>query len=157
MVLLICGGYQLFGQYYEDQDGKRLEGLGIFDYHTKSDGKRRSIGNLIIESNLESVHHRFVGFENHGGMTYGVTKPLGKVISGSGNNGQDGMEGYFDGQVLGTYMHGPLLPKNPIIADYFIQKSLARYNFDGVLLPLDDTLAQCARDVIVQRCLGNRK
>lgn len=153
MVLLICGGYQLFGQYYEDSDGKRLQGLGIFDYYTVSDGKTRAIGNVMVEGELDGKLHRFVGFENHGGMTHGVNKPLGKVLYGKGNNGMDGWEGYFDGQVLGTYMHGPLLPKNPEIADYFIGKALRRKYGDVTLEQLDDDLAIKARQVVMNRCL----
>ena len=109
LVLLICGGYQLFGKDYEDADGNKLEGLGIFDYYTVSDGKNRSIGNLVVEATLNGETIKVVGFENHGGKTYNVSKPFGKVLYGNGNE-VNGYEGYFDGRTLGTYMHGPLLP-----------------------------------------------
>lgn len=152
-VLLICGGYQLFGQYYEDSDGNRLEGLGIFDYYTVSDGVHRSIGNIVIEAELNGIKHRFVGFENHGGMTYQVSKPFGKVVCGFGNTPARDFEGYFDGQVLGTYMHGPLLPKNFAIADYFIARALERRNLASNLQELDDSLAIRAKNVMIERCL----
>lgn len=153
LILLICGGYQLFGQYYEDSGGNRLEGLGIFDYYTVSDGVHRSIGNLVIEAELNGKKHQFVGFENHGGMTYQVSKPFGTVLFGSGNTPDKKFEGYFDGQVLGTYMHGPLLPKNFEIADYFIERALIRRNLDSNLQKLDDSLAIQAKNVMIARCL----
>lgn len=156
LVLLICGGYQLFGKYYEDADGKRLNGLGIFDYYTVADGHTRSIGNIAISCEFEGKEVQVVGFENHGGQTYHVGKPLGKVLSGRGNAG-DGYEGYFDGQCLGTYLHGPLLPKNPVIADYFIKQALQLQGTDTKLQELDDSLANQAKNVMLNRILGKKE
>ena len=155
LVLLICGGYQLFGKYYEDADGNKLEGLGIFDYYTVSDGKTRSIGNLVVEATLNGETIKVVGFENHGGKTYNVSKPFGKVLYGNGNE-VNGYEGYFDGRTLGTYMHGPLLPKNVLIADYFISEALKRHGDDGVLSQLNDELSIKARDYMIAKCLKNK-
>ena len=155
LVLLICGGYQLFGKYYEDADGNKLEGLGIFDYYTVSVGKTRSIGNIVIETMLNGESVKVVGFENHGGKTYNVLKPFGKVLYGNGNE-INGYEGYFDGKTLGTYMHGPLLPKNVAIADYFISEALKRHNDDGALINLNDELSIKARDFMIEKCIKNK-
>lgn len=155
LVLLICGGYQLFGQYYEDADGNKLDGLGIFDYYTVSNGKNRSIGNIVVEAELNATKITAVGFENHGGRTYNVKLPFGKVLYGHGNE-ENGYEGYFDGKTLGTYMHGPLLPKNPEIADYFISQALQRKGEDGILEPLHDELALQAKEYMMNRCLKHK-
>lgn len=152
LTLLICGGYQLFGEYYEDADGKRLDGLGIFSYYTVADGKTRSIGNIALECELDGEKLQVLGFENHGGQTYNVEKPLGKVLYGYGNE-KNGYEGYFDGMTLGTYMHGPLLPKNPKVADYFIKKALERQGITEKLCELNDSLADQAREYMLQRLL----
>lgn len=156
LVLLICGGYQLFGKYYEDSDGVKLEGLNIFDYYTIADGKTRSTGNIAIEAELMGEKISVVGFENHGGQTYSVTKPFGKVLGGNGNCG-DGYEGYFDGKTLGTYLHGPLLPKNPEIADYFISEALKLQGCDSKLQVLEDTLANNAKNSMLNRILGKKE
>lgn len=156
LTLLICGGYQLFGKYYEDSDGSKLEGLGIFDYYTIADGKTRSIGNVAVEAKLMDKIVSVVGFENHGGQTYSVTKPFGKVLAGNGNC-CDGYEGYFDGKTLGTYLHGPLLPKNPEIADYFIAEALKLQGCDSELTLLDDTLANSAKNSMLNRILGKKE
>lgn len=152
LVLLICGGYQLFGQYYEEANGKKLEGLGIFDYYTVADSVR-SIGNVVVETEINNEMHKVVGFENHGGKTYNVSKPFGKVLYGHGNE-TNGYEGYFDGRTLGTYLHGPLLPKNVVIADYFISEALKRHGDDGNLSPLNDELSIAAREKMIEKCLG---
>ena len=152
MSLLICGGYQLFGKYYEDADGKRLEGLGIFDYYTVADGKTRSIGNIAVECEMAEERLQVVGFENHGGQTYDVKMPWGKVLYGHGNE-KNGYEGYFDGNTLGTYMHGPLLPKNPKIADYFIQKVLERQGVYEPLQAVNDEFSTLARETMLNRLL----
>ncbi|MBR3694413.1 MAG: glutamine amidotransferase [Erysipelotrichales bacterium] len=150
--LLICGGYQLFGKYYEDADGKRLEGLGIFEYYTVADGRTRSIGNIAVECECDGETIQVVGFENHGGQTYEVSKPWGKVLFGHGNE-KNGYEGYYDGKTLGTYMHGPLLPKNPKIADHFIKMALARQGITEELAPVNDELSNAAREHMLQRLL----
>ena len=150
--LLICGGYQLFGQYYRDQDGNTVEGLGIFDYYTVAkDRASRCIGNIAIETTLDGETFRAVGFENHGGQTMNVSTPFGKVLSGHGNMYQSEYEGFMNDQVIATYMHGPLLPKNPKIADALIRRALRRRYGDVTLEPLDDTLEKRAAEVMLKR------
>lgn len=149
---LVCGGYQLFGQYYKDQDGKVLEGLKIFDYYSVAgDRDHRCIGNIAIETTLEDETFYVVGFENHGGQTHNVTRPFGKVIYGHGNTYDSGFEGYMSENVIGTYMHGPLLPKNPKIADALIRRSLTKRYHDVKLSPLDDTLELKAQETMLKR------
>lgn len=130
-VLLICGGYQLFGQYYIATGNRKIDGLKFYDYYTDT-GKAgsRCIGNIVIDANLDGMQTKIVGFENHGGQTLNVSKPLGKVLSGYGNSFEAGYEGFYDGKILGTYLHGPLLPKNPIVADFVITKALQKRNPD---------------------------
>ncbi len=125
--LLICGGYQLFGQYYEAADHSKMEGLKFADYYTNTgQGKSRCIGNIVIDAELDGETIRLVGFENHGGQTLGVDKPLGKVLHGCGNAFDAGSEGYYNGKILGTYLHGPLLPKNGKLADFVLAKAIAK-------------------------------
>lgn len=151
-VLLICGGYQLFGQYYIDSHQHKIKGLGIFDYYTESNHDvGRCIGNILIEARLDGKNIKVVGFENHGGETHGVATPFGKVLVGHGNEYQGNFEGFYNGQVLGTYMHGPLLPKNPEIADFIISKALAKTYEDVVLAKLDDRLELAAKAVMEKR------
>lgn len=150
--LFVCGSPQLLGHYYETADQKRLPGLGIFDMVTKSGfDKNRLIGNLVAETTLGTI----VGFENHSGRTYlGNVQPFGKVIRGFGNNGEDGTEGAVYKNVIATYSHGPLLPKNPHIADWLIQKALEiKYKKKIALSDLDDSLEQQAHEFIVSRLL----
>lgn len=154
-VLLICGGYQLFGQYYISADLEKIEGLKFFDYYTETGTNgTRCIGNIAIECNLDGEHITAVGFENHGGQTRNVSTPLGKVLHGYGNSFEGKQEGFYNGQVLATYMHGPLLPKNPKIADFVIYKSLKKRNPDIMLKdlsPLDDELEQKANEYMLER------
>ncbi|SCG85955.1 type 1 glutamine amidotransferase [Methanobacterium congolense] len=125
VVLAICGGYQLLGEKYIDSAGNEVPGLGIFNYSTLSE-EGRLIGNIIIENQLNLLPKTIVGFENHGGRTYSDYKPLGIVKTGYGNNGKDMKEGIVYKNCIGTYLHGPLLPKNPHLADYLILKALER-------------------------------
>ncbi len=150
--LLICGGYQLFGKYYKDQDGNVLESLGFFDYYTvASDRDHRCIGNIALEATIDGDTFKMVGFENHGGQTQNVSTPLGKVLSGHGNTYQSSYEGFLNDQVLATYMHGPLLPKNPAAADKILQRALRR-NYGSVTLEkLDDSLELKAQEVMLKR------
>lgn len=124
-VLAICGGYQLLGNAYITLNGEEIKGLQILDFYTKQE-KGRLIGNLIIENNLGLEPSTVVGFENHGGRTYHSYEAFGKVITGYGNNGKDKKEGLIYKNLIGTYMHGPILPKNPHIADYLIFNALKR-------------------------------
>ncbi len=150
VVLAICGGYQLLGKYYETDRGK-IDGLDIVDIYTVQE-KGRLINNIFIKSDLFDMP--IVGFENHGGRTYiNDNKPLGKVVFGKGNNGKSGYEGVVYKNVIGTYLHGPLLPKNPQLCDYLLSKAIERkYGKDSaVLSPLPDTEEKEANKYIVDR------
>lgn len=153
-VLLICGGYQMFGQHYIDGDGNKISGLGFGDYYTESSSRDdRCIGNVVVESEIDGQKIQLVGFENHGGQTKNVSSPLGKVLKGHGNSYRSGFEGYYDGKMLGTYLHGPLLPKNPEIADLIITKALSKRYENVCLEPLDDTLENKAKQVMIERIM----
>src|SRR4030081_537329 len=151
VVLAVCGGYQLLGEYYVTADGTKLPGLGLVDLHTVP-GPRRNIGNIVIEtSDLGLEPATLVGFENHSGKTYlgpGL-KPLGRVLRGAGNNGEDGTEGVASGNIFGTYLHGSLLPKNPHFADLLLGRALQRRGFSR-LQALDDTVEMSAHDTVRQ-------
>ena len=140
--LLICGAYQLFGQYYKGVEGNKIDGLGIFDYYTEAiqDRKKRCIGNIIIEAKLNGKKTKIFGFENHGGQTFNITSPFGSVLLGNGNRfGDTKDEGFFIENVIATYLHGPLLSKNPELADYIISYCLQRkYKEPIALEPLND-------------------
>jgi len=146
VVLAVCGGYQLLGHSYQLGD-ERIPGLGIADLETVREEGKRLIGNVAIEADLGRGPVTLAGFENHGGRTYlgeGAT-PLGRVLKGFGNNGKDGFEGVRRLNLFGTYLHGPLLPKNSALADRLIQLALARREgAEPELDPLDDTLEAAA-------------
>jgi CobQ-like glutamine amidotransferase family enzyme len=142
VILSICGGYQLLGHYYKPHEGDKLMGVSLVDAWTIA-GHRRMIGNVVVQRNDGTT---LVGFENHSGRTFlgeGV-QALGKTVTGNGNNGEDGLEGCAQavekGYVYGTYLHGSLLPKNPLLADELIKRALARRHGSVSLQPLDDTL-----------------
>ena len=139
-VLAVCGGYQLLGHSYVMGD-QELSGIGLVDLHTIRAEGPRLIGNCAIEADLGTGPRLIAGFENHGGRTHlgPDAEPLGKVLAGHGNNGQDGLEGVRKGNVIGTYLHGPLLPKNVWLADRLIEMALGT-----VLEPLDDELEDAA-------------
>lgn len=150
--LLICGGYQLFGKYYKDQDGSIVEGLGLFDYYTEaSDRGHRCIGNIAVETTMDGETFKAVGFENHGGQTKNVSTPFAKVLKGHGNMHESQYEGFMNDQVLATYMHGPLLPKNPKIADAILKRALRKRYGRVELKPLDDSLEMKAQEVMLRR------
>lgn len=158
--LFICGAYQFLGKYYKTADGKKLPGLEFFPCYTENPGgnARRLIGNIIIEptSDLRFATSRIVGFENHGGRTYLEDKSMAfaKVIKGFGNNGEDKTEGIIYKNSIGTYLHGPILPKNPEIADWLIKKALEiKLGGKTELKLLNDTLEQEAKEAIVKRIL----
>jgi len=142
VILAVCGGYQLLGHSYE-LGAETLPGVGLIDLTTvRSDGPRL-IGNVAIEVELEpGVRRVLAGFENHGGRTRlgRDASPLGRVLKGHGNNGEDGYEGVRHGSAIGTYLHGPLLPKNAWFADWLIETALSRREPVAPLAPLDDQL-----------------
>src|SRR5215212_2429761 len=140
VMLGVCGGYQLLGESYEMGD-ETLPGVGLVDLRTVREEGPRLIGNCAIEAELGSGPRTIAGFENHGGRTYlgAGERPLGRVIKGHGNNGRDGTEGVHRGNVIGTYLHGPLLPKNIWLADRLIELALGLE-----LEPLDDELEDAA-------------
>ncbi len=147
VVLAVCGGYQLLGHSYE-LGAERIEGLGILDIETVRSDDQRLIGNVAIELAQEVAGGSVLaGFENHGGRTHlgRNASPLGRVLSGHGNNGADGFEGVRRDNVFGTYLHGPLLPKNAWFADHLIGLALARGGREAPeLAPLDDALEDAA-------------
>ena len=126
-LLAVCGGYQLLGHFYRDRSGAELPGVGLFPLHTVA-GERRMIGDVLLECELEpGVRRTLAGFENHAGRTYldDGAEPLGRVVAGFGNDGESGFEGCRVGKALGTYLHGPLLPRNPWLADWLLAQALA--------------------------------
>jgi CobQ-like glutamine amidotransferase family enzyme len=146
-LLAVCGGYQLLGHSYQLSEEETLPGLGLVDLETVREPGPRLIGNVAIEVDLGAGPRVLAGFENHGGRTYlgaGVP-PLGKVLNGHGNNGVDGFEGVRRHNLIGTYLHGPLLPKNAWLADHLIAQALGRrYGARPELEPLDDALEDAA-------------
>jgi CobQ-like glutamine amidotransferase family enzyme len=190
-MLVVCGGYQLFGHYYQPAEGDKLPGLGLFDLHTVHFGAQapRLIGNVVVEwqafgagaaaplpqptagrsrpqasglrsqdlglrtSPIAARRRTLVGFENHGGRTYlgPGAQPLGRVLSGFGNNGQNRTEGAVVQNAFGTYLHGSLLPKNPHLADHLLQLALQRRYPGEMLAPLDDSLEWLAHQAALER------
>jgi CobQ-like glutamine amidotransferase family enzyme len=160
--LAVCGGYQLFGHRYVDQEGGVIPGIGIFDLETRHPGPRadRCIGDVVLATELGEV----VGFENHGGRTYLAPgqEPFGRVQRGFGNNANDGTEGARRKNAIGTYLHGSLLPKNPAVADALIEAALRRrYGPGETLAPLEDGAEQAAhaaaRQVAERRARPGRR
>ena len=151
-VLAVCGGYQLLGHFYQTAEGERFPGIGLIDVRTEA-GKKRFIGDVVVDADVEGLEPKtLVGFENHSGRTFlgAGARPLGRVRLGSGNNGSDGMEGCVQGGVVGTYLHGSLLPKNPQLADYLIRRALSRRGITE-LAPLDDSAELAAHDRMLLR------
>jgi len=164
--LFICGAYQFLGEYYETANHNRLRGLGAAPFHTVSPSasEKRLIGELVFEvthptllsaAQFNSRESRYlIGFENHSGRTYlkKTELPLGKVIRGKGNNGLDGNEGLLVYNTLGTYSHGPLLPRNPQLADFLIEKALSiKYNQEVKLKAISDKLEQQNRRYLLKK------
>lgn len=138
VMLSVCGGYQLFGHYYQPHEGPKLPGISLLDAYTVA-GDKRMIGNVTITLPDNST---LVGFENHSGKTFlgKNLKSLGKIIKGNGNNGEDGFEGAHYKNIYGTYLHGSLLPKNPQFADKLISEALERRYGKISLQPLNDRI-----------------
>lgn len=146
VMLAVCGGFQLLGNSY-NINGEEIQGIGLCDFYTVTK-EGRLTGNICLDTLFGTV----VGFENHGGRTHlgENAVPLGKVIRGNGNNGEDKTEGVIYKNIFGTYLHGPLLPNNPEFADMLIRKAIIRkYNDDSQLLPLEDELAKKAKAYVL--------
>ena len=148
-MMVVCGLYQLFGRYFDTVDGTRFDGIGLLDVHTVG-GEERLIGNITTR---HTQLGELVGYENHSGKTYlgRNARALATVVQGAGNNGEDGTEGAQDGSVIGTYLHGSALPKNPRLADHLISQAVT--NRYGEFTPgsPDDTYAEQARRVAMTR------
>ncbi len=156
VLLAVCGGYQLLGHSYQLGE-ERIGGLELADLETVREPGERLIGNVAIESDLGTGARLIAGFENHGGRTRlgPSAEPLGKVVKGFGNNGTDGFEGVRRANMIGTYLHGPLLPKNAWLADRLIELALERrYGKPVQLDPLDDTLEAAAHQSARAAALG---
>ena len=176
--LLICGAYQLFGKYYKGVEGNIIPGLEVFDYYTvaNSDRKKRCIGNIVIDATLGSninikksananddssdnienlnLKTKVIGFENHGGQTFDISNSFGNVLFGNGNKFGDSEEGFFENNVIATYLHGPLLSKNPELCDYIIKYCLDRkYNENVELEPLNDEFENLCREQLLNKFL----
>ncbi len=154
-ILAICGGYQLLGAFYRGADGSTLMGIGLLPVETVHAGEAapRCVGSIVVRWGSETL----VGFENHGGRTYLTGgQPLGRVQIGFGNNGSDGSEGCVAGSVIGTYLHGALLPKNPHLADHLLSLAVRRRGLPP-LPPLDDTIETIAHRAAVQRAQARKR
>ena len=154
-VLAVCGGYQLLGRFYRDRHGAELPGAGVFPLHTIAGG-RRMIGDVLLECELEPGAVRtLAGFENHAGRTVleDGAEPLGRVVAGFGNDGESGYEGCRLGRAIGTYLHGPLLPRNPWLADWLLARAAAHAGGGDPpqLAPLADELETTAHAVAAAR------
>lgn len=148
-MLLVCGLYQMFGRFFKTASGETIQGIGVMDHETHA-GPSRLIGNIVTK------HHQFgeiVGYENHSGQTFlgESAKPLGEVVKGAGNNGRDNTEGSIFHNVIGTYLHGSLLPKNPVIADFLIEQAAIKKYGEFSPTVIDDRLASEARKVAIAR------
>lgn len=151
----VCGGYQMAGHFYRGLDGEELQGAGVFDLYTMHPGPKakRLIGNLAAEwEETPGVKRTLAGFENHGGRTYLGPKaqPFAKVLHGFGNDGESGYEGARYKNAFGCYLHGPVLPKNPSLADRLLVLALERKYGDGTLAPLDDSIEGRAHKAAVR-------
>ena len=154
-LLAVCGGYQLLGRGYRGRDGSFMPGAGLFPHETVA-GDTRMIGDVLLECELEpGVKEPLAGFENHAGRTLldSGAEPLGRVIYGFGNDGSSGLEGCRIGNTIGTYLHGPLLPRNPWLADWLLGRALAHAGAGEppTLAPLEDKLEAEALRVSAER------
>ena len=153
VLLAVCGGYQLAGAGYTGVDGSRMPGIEVLDVDTVA-GDTRLIGDVVIEADLDGERQTVVGYENHAGRTLlgPSAVPLGRVVHGNGNDGESGFEGAVAGRSIGTYLHGPLLPKNPWLADLVIGWALEHRTGQTVALEaLDDDLESAAHAAAIAR------
>ncbi len=148
-MLMVCGLYQLFGHFFKTLNGTMLDGIGILDVKTYGTNERL-IGNIVTSSDIFGT---IVGYENHSGQTFlgEKARPLATVIKGAGNNAKDGNEGARYKNVIGTYLHGSILPKNPAVADFLIRTAVARKNQEFSSDLIDDTFSDLARDIAQSR------
>lgn len=148
-MLVICGMYQLFGNFFKTKDGEMISGIKLLDIETVG-GAERLIGNIVTSSEQFGL---IVGYENHSGLTTlgANVRPLGQVIRGAGNNNRDETEGARYRNVIGTYLHGSLLPKNPAIADWLIEQAVTRKFGDFAPTVIEDRFAILARDIAQRR------
>jgi CobQ-like glutamine amidotransferase family enzyme len=148
-MLIICGLYQLFGHFFKTLDGTVIKGIGLLDLETHG-GIERLIGNIVIES---PEFGSIIGYENHSGQTFlgKNVMPLGQVQKGAGNNGHDASEGVRYKNIIGSYMHGSLLPKNPAIADFLIEQAVIKKYGEFIPTVIDDRFADVARSIAVKR------
>lgn len=155
-LLAVCGGFQLLGHYFRTSEHLEIRGVGLFDAHTVA-GPARRVGNIVAQALIdEASDHTLVGFENHSGRTYlgANAAPLARVIVGQGNNGEDGLEGARYRSAVGTYLHGPVLPKNPWLTDWLIRAALRRrLGPKADLAPLDDHQELAAHSAVVATVL----
>ena len=151
-LLAVCGGYQLLGRGYRGRDGSWLPGAGVFPLETVA-GERRLIGDVLLGVELDPISTTVAGFENHAGRT--LLDPgaiaFGRVLAGHGNDGTSGLEGCRVAAAIGTYLHGPLLPRNPALADWLLARALEHAGGDGDLEPLGDELERLAHAVSAGR------
>jgi CobQ-like glutamine amidotransferase family enzyme len=153
VVLAVCGGYQLLGRYFRTGTDAVLPGIEVFDAWTVA-GRTRSIGDVIARSEVGGRPRTLVGFENHSGKTYlgERAQPLARVLSGHGNNAEDGYEGAVQHNAFGTYLHGSLLPKNPWLTDLLIRRAVERrYGPRAALPPVDDAVEMLAHQAVIER------
>ncbi|MGM0651478.1 MAG: type 1 glutamine amidotransferase [Bacillota bacterium] len=157
VIFAVCGSYQLLGSHYTTVSGEKIGGLELVDLYTEA-GKERLIGNAVINCSLWDPARTLAGFENHAGKTYlgPELQPLGRVMIGYGNNGSDKTEGAVYKNVIGTYLHGSLLPKNPWLTDHLLEKALAYRGQNFHPAELDDSLEQKAHDVFIKMA-GSKK
>ena len=158
-MLAVCGGYQLFGRWYRDRQGRILPGVGLFDVTTLAPDLEagRAVGDILIDSSLRGIGE-VVGFENHAGLTYlgPAARPFGSVSHGRGNNGDDGTEGAIYRQAIGTYLHGAVLPKNPRLLDRLLTSALSHrfgknVELDSIPAPYADRAHASAVEITRQR------
>lgn len=148
--LAICGGFQMLGHYYIGADGEKIAGIGALDHYTLSQDHNRFIGNITIEN--EETGQTYYGFENHNGTTFlgNGERPLGKVVQGNGNNGQDATEGVIYKNTFGSYFHGPILARNEALAKRILKLSLLRKYPDGNFDALDKLTEDLTKNVVVK-------
>ena len=157
-LLAVCGGYQLAGRGYVGVDGTAMPGVGILAAETVA-GAARLIGDVLLDAALDGDHHEVAGFENHAGRTHlgAGAVPFGRVLAGHGNDGTGSTEGVTRLRAIGTYLHGPLLPRNPWVADRLLEWAIAHRTGERMRLdPLDDALEDAARAVAAGRARGDR-